>query len=251
MAQIATVMIQGEKIILTGVGRTQENRVPPNRSWLQKLENTTLGTTWNLKVRSRGSMDNIRQAIVSNHAIMVSDGSFQNQCSTCAWIIEGKNSADRIKGQMQTPGQLQDHSSFRSKAAGIYRALLMLWSFSQDYPLTGQITLACNGQSVLDRLRSHKSIDPFAAHVDLLRACKNIQSWLPCQIKYNHVKGHQDNGYPTVLSQEAWLNIKTDLAAKGSINYVQQEDPQNPLPFEPWQLLINQEKIVKHHQCAL
>jgi len=165
---------------------------------------------------------------------MVSDGSFQNQCGACAWIIKGDNSLDRIEGQMQTPGQLQDHSSFRSKATRIYGALLMLWYFSKDYPLTGQITLACNGQSILDRLRSHKSIDPFAAHADLLRACKNIQSWLQCQIKFHHIQGHQDNGYPMVLPQEAWLNIETDLAAKGSINKVSLTDPLHPLPFEPW-----------------
>jgi len=178
MAQIATVMIQGEKIILTGVGRSQESRAPPNKSWLNKLENTTLGTSWNLQVIVRGLLDNIQQAIASHKAIMVLDGSFQNQCGTCAWIIEGDNSSDRIEGQMQTPGQPQDHSSFHSKAAGIYGALLTLWHFSQDYPLTGQITLACDGHSILDQLRSHKSIDPFAAHTDLLWACKNIQNRL-------------------------------------------------------------------------
>jgi len=189
-------------------------------------------------------MDNIQQAIASHKAIMVSDGSFQNQCSACAWIIKGDNSSDRIEGQMQKPGQPQDHSSFHSKAAGIYGALLMLWHFSQDYQLTGQITLACNGHSILDRLRSHKSIDPFAAHADLLRACKNIQSWLQCQIKFQHIKGHQDKGYPTVLSREAWLYIETDLAAKASINEVSPTNPLQPLPFEPWRLLINHKKLL-------
>jgi len=52
-------VIQGEKIILTGVGQMQESRVPPNKSWLNQLENTTLGTSWNLKVMVRGSLDNI------------------------------------------------------------------------------------------------------------------------------------------------------------------------------------------------
>jgi len=131
--QIAMVTEQGENIVLTGLGQTQEKQMPSNGGWLQQLENTTLGNTWNLKVWASSSMASIWQAIASHLAIVVLDGSFQNQCSACAWIIKGKNSADRIEGQMQTPGQPQDHSSFCSKAAGIYGALLMLWHFSQDY----------------------------------------------------------------------------------------------------------------------
>jgi len=54
----------------------------------------------------------IRQAIDTNKAVAVSNGSFQAQCGACAWIIEGKHLEDRIKGSMKTPGQQQDHSSF-------------------------------------------------------------------------------------------------------------------------------------------
>jgi len=74
--------------------------------------------------------------------------------------------------------------------------------------------VACNGRSVLDQLQSKKSIDPFVAHTDLLRSCCNIATQLQCQVQFIHVKGHQDNGLPTVLSREVWLNIKADLAAK-------------------------------------
>jgi len=52
--------------------------------------------------------------------LAVSYGSFQNKKSACAWIIEGNNSMDRIKGSMLTPGQSGDHSSFWSKVAGVY-----------------------------------------------------------------------------------------------------------------------------------
>jgi len=167
------------------------------------------------------------------------------------WIIEGETSADRIEGSMHTPGQTSDHSSFCSEAAGIYGALLTIWFFVEEYITKGTITIACDGRSVLDRLNSKKTIDPFAAHSDLLRACKSIQAQMPCTTKLIHVKGHQDNGSPTVLSREAWLNIEADLMAKSRIASGNPSHPNSLLPFEPWRLLINNTKVVKQHHRAI
>jgi len=95
-------------------------------TWLQKLEQTPLGMEWQLSIHCQGSLEKIRHAIEANQALTVSNGSFQDQCRACAWIIEGKNSEDQIEGSMKTPGQKQDHSSFCSEAMGIYGALLMV-----------------------------------------------------------------------------------------------------------------------------
>jgi len=65
------------------------------------------------------------------------------------------------------------------------------------------------------------------------------------------MKGHQDNGLPTVLSREAWLNIEADLAAKERINITQLFGTKGPIPFKPWGLMINQRKIVKNHKRAI
>jgi len=86
--------------------------------------------------------------------------------------------------------------------------------------------------------------------VDLLWACKSIQLQLTCKITFLHVKGHQDNGHPTVLLREAWLNIEMDLAAQSQISNSTPEHPNLLLPFEPWRLVINNEKVIKHHQQA-
>jgi len=150
-----------------------------------------------------------------------------------------------------TPRTKQDHSSFHSEAAGIYGALLMVWYFVQEYLTKGIITVACDGRSVLDRLKSKKSIDPFMAHTDLLRACKNIQLQMSYKIKLVHIKRHQDKGYPTVLSREAWLNIKADLMAKSHINNRTPKHPNLPLPFELWRLLINNKKVAQQHHRAI
>jgi len=112
----------------------------------------------------------------------------------------------------------------------------------------GKITLACDGRSVLDRLRSSKTIDPFAAHADLLCACRHITHQLTCRIQYLHVKGHQDSGQTTVLSWEAWLNIEADKAAKASLQGEFLGNSTLRLPFEPCCLFIHRKKIVKHHR---
>jgi len=81
----------------------------------------------------------------NNKALAVSNGSFQEQCGACAWIIKGETSADRIEGSMNTPGQTLDHSSFCSKAASIYGALLTIWYFVEEYPTKRTIMIACDG----------------------------------------------------------------------------------------------------------
>jgi len=244
---------QGEKLILTGIGISKHNQQMKHLGLISKLdEQTPLGTEWQLSVHHRGLMEKIQQAIGTNTALAVLDGSFQDHCGACTWIIEGEQSEDQIKGSMHTPGLQQDHSSFQSEAAGIYGALVLtVWYFLQEYPTTGTITIACDGRLVLDQLRSKKSIDPFTAHSDLLWACKAIQHQMVCNIKFVHVKGHQDKGYPTVLSREAWLNIKADLAAKIHISNDTPKYPNLPLPFKPWRLVINNVKVVKHHQQAI
>jgi len=129
--QIATVALHGEKLLLTGIGISEHNKQPTPTSWTTKLEQTPLGMEWQLSVWCRGLMEKIQQAIGANTALAILDGSFQDQCT---WIIEGKQLEDQIEGSMQTHGQQKDHSSFQSKAAGIYSALLMVWHFLQQSP---------------------------------------------------------------------------------------------------------------------
>jgi len=212
------------------------------------MKTTTLGTEWNLQIKSTGSMDKIREAIQAKKAIAVSDGSYQNDTGACAWIIEGLSLKNRIEGLMETPGSPSDHSSFRSEAVGQYGLLLNLYHLLNNHQGGGSILVACDGRLVLDQLRSKKSIDPFAAHADLFRACQTIETHLPCQVQFIHVKGHQDNGLPMVLSREVWLNTKADLTAKDRINITQSFSTKGPIPFNPWGLTINQRKIVKNHK---
>jgi len=147
---------------------------------------------------------------------------------------------------MITPGTIGDHSSFWSKVTSLYGLFLTLCYFLEECQMmSSQITVACDGQSVWDRLRSLKSINPFVAHSDLLQACQYLLTHLPCTIPLQHIKGHQNDGTPTVLLQESWLNIEANLLAKNkiAINYAQNK--QSHIPFEPWSLHTQSGKIVK------
>jgi len=116
---------------------------------------------------------------------------------------------------MITPGTTRDHSSFRSKATGIYGILLTLSALQDNVVDTmGSIKITCDRKSVLERIKSKKQLDPFITHVDLLGACRRLANELPWAIKFQHIKGHQDKGHPMVLSRKAWLNIEADLLAK-------------------------------------
>jgi len=127
--QIATVSPQGMKLLLTGIGKSEQVQQMAQTTWTTQMEQTTLGTKWKLVLWCMGAMERIREAITSGTALVVSDGSFQNQCSSCTWIIEGTHSEDQIEGSMLTPRSLRDHSSFQSEAAGVYSVLLTVWYF--------------------------------------------------------------------------------------------------------------------------
>jgi len=79
----------------------------------------------------------------------------------------------------------------------------------------------------------------------LLQAVKSKASQLGIRINWCHVKGHQDGQMPTVLSRDAWLNIKADLLAKATVNprYT------GPTPYQllgkDWICYINQKCIIK------
>jgi len=54
--QIASVAPQGEKIVLTGIGTSDHNQQMTQLTWINKLEQTPLGTEWQLSVSYQGSM---------------------------------------------------------------------------------------------------------------------------------------------------------------------------------------------------
>jgi len=214
----------------------------PNKAvdtWHGTLQKEPFGQDWDLQITITGSPDQILADIREGTVVAVSDGSYQHSMGAAAWIIEGATSSNRIQGTMLTPGNPSNHSAFWSEVAGLYGILLTLQRLLATDPMaSGQLDIACDGHSVLDHLQSKKSINPFAAHADLLNACQQMEQLLPCQVTYLHIKGHQDNGYPTVLSRLAWLSIEVDLAAKARIDVLYKGKAEYRIPNEVWHIEI-------------
>jgi len=115
------------KSLLMGIGTSTTNTPTAPISWYTQLEQTTLGSKWQLKLHIRGETAQTREAITMGTALAVSGVSFRNQCGTCAWIIKGANEMNQIDGSMLTLGNKGDHSMFRSKVAGLYGLLMTIW----------------------------------------------------------------------------------------------------------------------------
>jgi len=62
-----------------------------------------------------------------------------------------------------------------------------------------------------------------------------------------HVKVHQDNGTPTALDRDAWMNVQVDTLAKSRIRE-QQSKIQNmiKIPGKQWSCYIEGRKVVKN-----
>jgi len=119
---------------------------------------------------------------------------------------------DRIKGSMQTPGQQQNHSSFQSKAVGIYGVLLTVWYFLQEHPTKGTIMVACDGRSVLDHLKSkiqlihlqHMQTYFMPAKTYSFKHCVTLSLYTSKDIKTKVIQQHYRERHGWILKQIWW-----------------------------------------------
>jgi len=104
---------------------------------------------------------------------------------------------------------------------------------------------------VISRLTNDKPIKATRPHTDLLMAARELMASCGYKIELMFVQGHQDDGKPTALSREAWLNIKADLITKqkaltqhmGPICYT--------LPGNPWWCYVDNQHIVKQFDLKI
>jgi len=88
------------------------NAVPTNQDFCQRLQSAEFSQQWGLSVQQIGGQTALLHAMSHGHSYAVSDGSYKDERGTAAWIIEGPTSALCLIGQIYTPGQSKDHSSF-------------------------------------------------------------------------------------------------------------------------------------------
>jgi len=169
--QQATVQIQDHKIILTGSAPIEPT--PRIENAITMLRQHTFAQTWCWEILVIGNLTQLLQDLQLGKGYAVSDGSFQTGKGAAAWIIEGRNNTNRIIGTGICPSDEEGHSSFRSKLAGIYAILFTLQILIPKTHTRAQrppIRIACDGKSVLSRLKWVELTDPQEPHADLISA---------------------------------------------------------------------------------
>jgi len=99
--QKASVAPQGVKVILKGIGTSQNPTPTILLPWYTQLEQTTLGTGWQLRLNIQGETLQIREAILGGHSTgsvqwiiskpmwHVHVDNWRNQCDQQNWRIHG------------------------------------------------------------------------------------------------------------------------------------------------------------------
>jgi len=67
-------------------------------------------------------------------------------------------------------------------------------------------------------VQSQTIMDPNEVHYELSLQYGALRQWLLLQVSFKDIKGHQDTGQTTLLSQEAWMNIEMDKHAKQKVS---------------------------------
>jgi len=147
----ASVLVTPGNLTLTGHGPIQPPS--PMQPGLQSFSSLHFVLDWEVNYHIIGNWEELSRDILAGRGYAVSDGSFKSNQGSVAWIIEGAGSTNRVIGEGFTPGTDEDHSSFRSKLAGIYTCLLFLHHcFPHTSTKKPEFYLACDGKSVLHRL---------------------------------------------------------------------------------------------------
>jgi len=227
----ATITKIGQKLVLTGY---KECESPPlGVDPCHQLRRLNFSQQWNLNVQLEGSQREFLHQLSEGLGYAVSDGLFKAESGAAAWLIEGSKATPRLVGRWHTPGEASDHSSFRSEVAGILGVLYSLTYFAPTSPKPA-FRLACDGLSVVKRLQNPRPIEPTEPHADILVAAKNLLGSSMYTIKLIFVRGHQDTGYPTDLTRDAWLNVEADSLAKEMVNIPFVSPVFYKLPGNPW-----------------
>jgi len=180
----------------------------------------------------------------------ISDGLFKDTAGAAAWIIEGSSSHICLIGQWHTPGPPEAHRSFRSKLAGLVGVLYMI-TFWPPTMIKLHFHLACNGLSVIMRLRASQPIEPTIPHFDLLMVACSLLTTSQYKVDLVFVHGHQDNGSPTALTHDAWLNIKANLLAKAKAAIPFTGPSAFKLPGNSWGCYVEQQYVATQLPMAL
>jgi len=242
----ATVYIRSQSISVTGHSIIEDT--PPLAEELPQ----SFHDSWQCERVTHGNPSVLIQAITAGKAVAVSDGSYKDHQGAAAWTIEGADDGVQLHGAGLTPGLPEDQSAYRSELFGLWGILDELYVFTREHHIRdGLVVIACDGLSALKKAQRQDPTDPSEAHYDLISAIRHLRKSIPLKLTFEHVKGHQDQGIPTVLSRLASLNVQMDMAAKAKLLATRPTEGDHRIPFEGWICVLEGQRLVKNIKESL
>jgi len=146
---------------------------------------------WQCEITLEGSVENLIQAILSGHATAVSNGSFRDQLGAATWTIEATMAEHHFLGTGHTLGNPEDQSAYWSELFRLRGILASLRQLSINHNINhGQVMIACDGLSALQKARVDYPTKPGEAHYDLISTIQTLWGNLPFNLIFKHIKGH-------------------------------------------------------------
>ena len=168
----------------------------------------------------RVNENQIVESIRSNKARLCCDGSVKNKYGAFAYGISQPRS-DKLLLDQHAPvhGDLAQITSTRCELMGILACLEYLQYLSNKFSFSSRhfiLLIADNSSAIAAPRKNYSSIKyTFSPDMDIILHIQFILKRLPFNIKFNHVKGHQDkNKSYESLSSLAKLNVQMDHKAK-------------------------------------
>ena len=235
--------------------------IAPPTSLYQSLERLPEDSRWAVKYMDIPDDGiTLAEAIRSNQAIGVSDGSLKFSAGTAAFVFEGSSSFNRIRGVTDVPAPVSQGDSHRPELTGLFAMVifinaLCLYHRISDKGLT--MTIACDNQHAIQVFDQGFLPDPRDKNFDLVHALWATVKESPISWQCRHVKGHQDRHSSTFTRMER-LNIEMDSLAKTYWRHLYANpngptiSPQfRPLHNEIWSIWAGETKIVSPHRRKL
>lgn len=139
--------------------------------------------------------------------------------ASATWIIEDSTlpQQGQCAGHLHVTGFSYQVSAYRAELQGLHAIFVALTAICLIHQIqTGSIVIGCDGLSAIQRSDSPSTnTRGTLAHADLIRAIRRLRTALPCQVIFQHIRGHQDNQVPYArLPRLAQLNVLCNHLAK-------------------------------------
>jgi len=157
-----------------------------------------------------------------------------------------------MSGCVVCPGLEEDHSSYRSKLAGIFAVIKVVNKLCGYHNITeGGITLGCDGLLALQSsFHNDMAVYMDSTNFDIISAIRSAICSSPIQWCTWHIIGHQDK-VTNELNIWAKLNIEMNRRAKEHLVVAHATPCHQSIPGEPWSLSssISKRLYLWVHKC--